>query len=71
MIQYEDFSIKIELQREDVYPVIVLRSPAGEGRSSFHLPFDSGGPRGILRDSQALASAQDQERSKPCPKMIC
>jgi outer membrane protein assembly factor BamD (BamD/ComL family) len=40
MVEYEDFSIKIEPQREDVYPVIVLRSPAGEGRSSFHLPFD-------------------------------
>jgi formylglycine-generating enzyme required for sulfatase activity len=40
MIQYEDFSIKIEPQRDDVYPVIVLRSPAGEARSSFHLPFD-------------------------------
>jgi outer membrane protein assembly factor BamD (BamD/ComL family) len=40
MIQYEDFSIKIEPQRDDIYPVIVLRSPAGEGRSSFRLPFD-------------------------------
>ena len=41
MIQYEDFSIKIEPQREGAYPVIVLRSPAGEGRSSFRLPFDA------------------------------
>jgi Tol biopolymer transport system component/outer membrane protein assembly factor BamD (BamD/ComL family) len=40
MIQYEDFSIKIEPQREGVYPVIVLRSPAGEGRASFRLPFE-------------------------------
>jgi CHAT domain-containing protein len=40
MIQYEDFSIKIEPQREDSYPVIVLRSPAGEDRSSFRLHFD-------------------------------
>jgi outer membrane protein assembly factor BamD (BamD/ComL family) len=37
---YEDFSLKIEPKRGDVYPVIVLRSPAGEGRSSFKLPFD-------------------------------
>jgi hypothetical protein len=40
MIEYEDFSIKIEPLRGDIYPVIVLRSPAGEGRSSFRLPFD-------------------------------
>ena len=40
MIQYEDFSIKIEPRQWDVYPVIVLRSPAGEGRASFRLPFD-------------------------------
>ncbi len=40
MIEYEDFSIRIEPQRGDRYPVTVLRSPAGEGRSSFRLPFD-------------------------------
>jgi tetratricopeptide (TPR) repeat protein len=40
VITYEDFSLKIEPKRGDHYPVIVLRSPAGEGRSSFHLPFD-------------------------------
>ncbi len=40
MIVYEDFSVKIEPKRGDVYPVIVLRSPAGEGRSTFRLPFD-------------------------------
>ena len=40
MIEYEDFSLKIEPKRGEVYPVIVLRSPAGEGRSSFKLPFD-------------------------------
>jgi hypothetical protein len=40
MIEYEDFSIKIEPQREGLYPVIVLRSPAGQGQSSFRLPVD-------------------------------
>jgi hypothetical protein len=40
MIQYEDFALKIEPKRGDVYPVIVLSSPAGEGRSSFSLPYD-------------------------------
>jgi outer membrane protein assembly factor BamD (BamD/ComL family) len=40
MIEYEDFSLKIEPRRGEVYPVIVLRSPAGEGRSSFRLPFE-------------------------------
>ena len=40
MIAYEDFSLKVEPKRGDVYPVIVLQSPAGEGRSSFSLPFN-------------------------------
>jgi outer membrane protein assembly factor BamD (BamD/ComL family) len=40
MIQYEDFSLKIEPKHGEVYPVIVLSSPAGEGRSTFELPFD-------------------------------
>ncbi|MFQ6016508.1 MAG: CHAT domain-containing protein, partial [Anaerolineae bacterium] len=38
-IEYEDFEIKIQPKRDDVYPVIVLRSPAGEGSGEFHLPF--------------------------------
>jgi hypothetical protein len=40
MIEYEDFSLKIEPRRGDVYPVIVLQSPAGEGRSEFRLPYE-------------------------------
>ncbi len=40
MIEYEDFSLQIEPQRAGAYPVIVLHSPAGEGRSSFRLPLD-------------------------------
>ena len=40
MIEYEDFSIKIEPRRADTYPVIVLRSPAGEAHAEFRLPFD-------------------------------
>jgi len=39
-IEYEDFSIKIEPKQGDAYPVLVLSSPAGEGRSSFVLPFE-------------------------------
>ncbi len=39
-MEYEDFSIKIEPRQGDAYPVIVLRSPAGEGRSQFTPPFD-------------------------------
>jgi hypothetical protein len=31
VIQYEDFSIRIEAKRGERYPVRVLRSPAGEG----------------------------------------
>ena len=41
MIDYEDFSLKIEPRRGDTYPVIVLESPAGEGRSEFVLPYDA------------------------------
>jgi outer membrane protein assembly factor BamD (BamD/ComL family) len=40
MIEYEDFSLKIEPKRGDTYPVMVLQSPAGEGRSEFRLPYD-------------------------------
>jgi hypothetical protein len=40
MMVYEDFSIKIEPKREEGYPVVVLQSRAGEGRSSFTLPFE-------------------------------
>jgi len=40
MIRYEDFAIKIEPRQGDAYPVNVLSSPAGEGRSSFYLPID-------------------------------
>jgi outer membrane protein assembly factor BamD (BamD/ComL family) len=40
MITYEDFSLKIEPKRGESYPVIVLDSPAGQGRSSFQLPLD-------------------------------
>ena len=50
MIEYEDFSLKIEPKRGEVYPVIVLRSPAGEGRSSFTLPFDPNEIGDILFD---------------------
>ena len=50
MIQYEDFSLKIEPKRGDLYPVIVLRSPAGEGRSHFTLPFDPDELGNILAD---------------------
>jgi hypothetical protein len=39
MIEYQDFSLRIEPERGEVYPVSVLRSPAGEGRSTFRLPF--------------------------------
>jgi len=40
MIEYEDFSLKIEPRRGGIYPVIVLQSPAGEGRSEFRLPYE-------------------------------
>jgi hypothetical protein len=49
-VDYEDFSIKIEPRRGDVYPVIVLRSPAGEGRSEFSLPFDPARLGSLLSD---------------------
>ncbi len=39
MIEYEDFAIQIEPPRGEVYPVVVLHSPAGEGRTTFQLPF--------------------------------
>ena len=39
-MEYEDFSIKIEPRQGETYPVIVLRSPAGEGRGVFRPPFD-------------------------------
>jgi hypothetical protein len=40
-MEYEDFSLRIEPKRGDVYPVSVLRSPAGETHSSFSLPFNA------------------------------
>jgi hypothetical protein len=40
MIHYEDFSIRIEPKRGDLYPVRVLRSPAGEGRAEFEPTFN-------------------------------
>jgi formylglycine-generating enzyme required for sulfatase activity len=39
MMEYEDFSLKIEAKRGEVYPVSVLHSPAGEAHASFQLPF--------------------------------
>ena len=39
MIKYRDFALKIEPKQGDVYPVIVLASPAGEARAELHLPF--------------------------------
>jgi hypothetical protein len=50
LIEYEDFSVKIEPLRGDTYPVIVLRSPAGEGRSALRLPFDPDSLGDILFD---------------------
>ena len=68
MIQYEDFSIKIEPQREDTYPVIVLRSPAGEGRSSFRLPFDPDGLGDILVDlGQTVRSSSQRPTREAAP----
>jgi len=70
MIEYEDFSLQIEPQHQGAYPVVVLHSPAGEGRSSFRLPFDPDeiGPllvslsqmvRGSERVSPAPSSPQE------------
>lgn len=39
MIIYDDFAVKIEPRQGDGYPVIVLDSPAGQGRDRFLLPF--------------------------------
>lgn len=39
MIEYHDFSVKIEPKQDDTYPVIILDSPAGQGRGDFKLPF--------------------------------
>ncbi|HSR32677.1 MAG TPA: CHAT domain-containing protein, partial [Anaerolineae bacterium] len=50
MIEYEDFSLKIEPRRGDIYPVIVLQSPAGEGRSEFRLPYDANQIGEVLAD---------------------
>lgn len=45
-IEYRDFSLKIEPRQGATYPVLVLESPAGQGRSTFCLPFapDAVGP---------------------------
>jgi hypothetical protein len=68
MVEYEDFSIKIEPQREDVYPVIVLRSPAGEARSSFHLPFDPDDIGDILVDlGQTVRGSAQQPIREAAP----
>ncbi len=39
-VEYRDFSLKIEPDEDGGYTALVLQSPAGEGRSTFHLPFD-------------------------------
>ncbi len=77
MIEYEDFSIKIEPPRDGVYPVIVLRSPAGEGRATMQLPFDPG-QVGLLLTGFGLAvrgggparSADAGERAGMAPAEI-
>ena len=38
MVDYVDFSVEIAPKQGDMYPVVV-RSPAGEGRGYFQLPF--------------------------------
>ncbi len=68
MIQYEDFSLKIEPRRGDLYPVIVLRSPAGEGRSQFKLPFDPDELGNILVDlGEAVRSSAEKVVRETAP----
>jgi outer membrane protein assembly factor BamD (BamD/ComL family) len=62
MMEYEDFSLKIEPRRGEAYPVIVLRSPAGEGRSSFRLPFDPDEIGDILFDLGQTVRGSGQAR---------
>ncbi len=38
MIAYDNFAVKLEPRQGEVYPVIVLDSPAGQGRGQFKLP---------------------------------
>ena len=57
MIQYADFSLKIEPRRGDVYPVIVLRSPAGEDRFQFVLLLADGGQAERAAEVYALAAS--------------
>ncbi len=39
-MEYLDFDLIINYKESDRYPLAVLRSPAGEARTTFHLPFD-------------------------------
>jgi outer membrane protein assembly factor BamB len=39
-VEYLDFELEIGQSSDGTYPVAVLRSPAGEVRSTFRLPFD-------------------------------
>lgn len=40
-MEYLDFELEVGQASDETYPVAVLRSPAGEARSTFRLPFDS------------------------------
>ena len=60
MIEYQDFSLKIEPKRGESYPIIVLRSPAGEGSSAFRLPFDPAKIGDLLFDLQQTVRGSGQ-----------
>jgi len=60
VIEYEDISLKIEPKQGEFYPVIVLKSPAGEGRSTLTLPFNPDDVGDILFDlSQTVRSSTE------------
>ncbi len=58
-VEYRDFSLKIEPDEDGGYTALVLQSPAGEGRSTFRLPFDPEAIGPLLVDlGQVVRGAQ-------------
>jgi hypothetical protein len=49
-VRYVDFSLKLEPRNGEEHPVLVLGSPAGEGRGTLKVPFANGSLDQILAD---------------------
>src|SRR5262245_8420282 len=62
-ISYLDFDLEVGQVRQGVYPMLVLRSPAGVASSQMRFPFDEQALKQVLRELQnALLRASPPNR---------